>query len=415
MYMDGVQGTLKDRWLIALCGSRTLMYAMFMVYAASLPVLMREWDMSAAQAGTVSGAFMLAYAASLVASAWLAERFGARNVFMWSAWSSGITSIAFGLLARDYVCAVLLYALAAVTQGGTYAPALMLFADRYPTSVRGRAVGMLIASTSIGYALSLLVAGVLLGIGGYQLAFVVCGALPMLGAVLSAMALRDTPNVIHARSRGESSLRAMLGNRDGVRLIIGYTGHSWELLGMWQWLPAFLAASLALAGDSAGEAAALGAGFTAAMHICGSFASSTMGGLSDRLGRRTVLLALAALGAAFSLGLGWLVAMPFWLLVLLSLGYGFVSVGDSPVLSTALTEAMPSAHLGTALATRSILGFGGGAMSPVVFGMVLDATATGPAQVSWGLAFASLGVGGLVATWFAARLGMHSHSGEHRS
>jgi MFS family permease len=85
------------------------------------------------------------------------------------------------------------------------------------------------------------------------------------------------------------------------------------------------------------------------------------------------------------------------------------------VLSTALTEAMPSAHLGTALATRSILGFGGGAISPVVFGMVLDATVTGPAQVSWGLAFASLGVGGLVATWFAARLGMHSHSGEHRS
>jgi MFS family permease len=409
-----MQGTLKDRWLVTLCASRTLMYAMYMVYAASLPVLMDEWDMNAAQAGTVAGAFMLSYAFSLVLSAWLAERFGARNVFMWSAWSSGVTAIAFGFLARDYVSAVLLHALAAATQGGVYTPAIMLFADRYAPEVRGRAVGMLIASTSIGYALSLLAAGVLLGIGGYRLAFAVCGVLPMLGAVLSAMALRGTPNVIHARSHGESSLRAMLRNRDGVRLIVGYTGHSWELLGMWQWLPAFLAASLALAGDSAGEAAALGAGFTAAMHICGSFASSTMGGLSDRLGRRTVLLALAVLGAAFSLALGWMIALPFWALVLLALGYGFVAVGDSPVLSTALTEAMPSAHLGTALATRSILGFGGGAIAPVVFGIVLDATASASPQVSWGLAFASLGVGGVVAAWFAARLGVRSHTGEPR-
>lgn len=228
-----MQGTLKDRWLVAVCGSRTLMYTVFMVYAASLPVLMPKWDMSAAQAGTVSGAFMLAYAASMVASSWLAERFGARNVFLWSAWSSGVSAIVFGFLARDYYSALVLYALAAVTQGGIYAPALMLFADRYPSSVRGRAVGLLIASTSIGYALSLLVAGVLLGVGGYELAFSVCGVLTMLGAVFSAMALRETPNVIHARPRGESSLRAMLANRDSVRLIGGYTGHSWELLGMW--------------------------------------------------------------------------------------------------------------------------------------------------------------------------------------
>jgi glutathione S-transferase len=49
----------------------------------------------------------------------------------------------------------------------------------------------------------------------------------------------------------------LLANRDGVRLLVGYTGHGWELLGMWQWLPAFLAASIALGGGSASEAAVL--------------------------------------------------------------------------------------------------------------------------------------------------------------
>src|SRR2546429_2770404 len=35
--------------------------------------------------------------------------------------------------------------------------------------------------------------------------------------------------------------------------------------------------------------------------------------------------------------------------------YGFTALGDSPVLSTALTEAVDPAHLGAALALRSFL------------------------------------------------------------
>jgi hypothetical protein len=33
-----------------------------------------------------------------------------------------------------------------------------------------------------------------------------------------------------------------------MALICGYTGHSWELLGMWAWTPAFFVAALILGG-----------------------------------------------------------------------------------------------------------------------------------------------------------------------
>ena len=393
-----MQGTLRDRWLMTLCVSRIMLYALYMAYAACLPVLMHAWNMSATQAGSVSGAYMLTYGFSLVGASALADRFGARRVFMWSAWSTGVTSVAFGLFARDYASALVLYCAVALCQGGVYSPAVMLFADRYQPAVRGRAVGMLIAGTSLGYALSLLTAGVMLGLSGYRLAFAVCGVVPLAGAVMAAVALRDTPNVVHARPAGEPSLRVIRRNPDAVRLIAGYTGHSWELLGSWNWLPAFLAASLALTGGDPTLAAALGAGATAVMHGCGSVAASTMGSLSDRLGRRRVLLMLAVAGTALSMAMGWLVYAPFAVLVLLALVYGFVSVGDSPVLSTALTEAVAPRHLGAALATRSVFGFGAGALAPVVFGVVLDATApAGSPALSWGLAFASLGLGGVVA------------------
>ena len=75
--------------------------------------------------------------------------------------------------------------------------------------------------------------------------------------------------------------------------------------------------------------------------------------------------------------------------------YGFTALGDSSVLSTAMSEAVPGAYLGRALAIRSILGIGVGAAAPAAFGAVLDRAAPGQA---WGWAFALMGLGGIVAS-----------------
>jgi MFS family permease len=127
-----------------------------------------------------------------------------------------------------------------------------------------------------------------------------------------------------------------------------------------------------------------------------------MGRLSDRLGRRVVLLALAATSAACSLAFGWLIATPIAIVFAVGALYGFTALGDSPVLSTALTEAVSAPHLGAALALRSFLGFGAGAVAPIVFGRILDLTnAPGPSPATWGWAFVALGVGGLLAAYCA--------------
>ena len=81
--------------------------------------------------------------------------------------------------------------------------------------------------------------------------------------------------------------------------------------------------------------------------------------------------------------------------------YGFAALGDSSVLSTAMSEAVPAAYLGRALAIRSILGIGVGAAAPAAFGAVLDLSAPGQ---GWGWAFVLMGVGGVVATVCAALL-----------
>lgn len=54
--------------------------------------------------------------------------------------------------------------------------------------------------------------------------------------------MRETANVIAPRGGGIRFGTAVLRNRPAMLVIAGYTFHSWEVLGMWAWAPAFLAA-----------------------------------------------------------------------------------------------------------------------------------------------------------------------------
>lgn len=131
------------------------------------------------------------------------------------------------------------------------------------------------------------------------------------------------------------------------------------------------------------------------MHLAGTVATLSIGMASDRWGRPLVLICVAAPGSSLSLILGWtgpLVALA------LAFAASFFILGDSGVLSAAMSEAVPARHLGTALALRSILGFGAGSLSPLLFGVTLDATG------QWGWAFMVLGIGGAFAVLAAALL-----------
>ena len=388
--------------------ARVLLYANFMTAAACIPTLRQGWNLSAAEAGSLVTSFTVGYALSLFGFGWLADRLGAKRATVLSVAAAASASLAFGLFARDYASALALYGLVGLAQGGSYTPLIMVFADNTPSERRGAVMGWLISSTSMGYALSLLLCGVALSAGGWELAFLVTGLLPSIGALVLLWGLRGARNVVHVRPPGSAgALAAVFRPGDARTLIVGYTLHSWELLGMWAWMPAFLAASLALGPHGAGAAATGGAYLSAVLHLAGASAAFSIGRLSDRIGRRRALLLASALSAVLSFALGWLVALPIAVLLSLALVYAFACIGDSPVLSTALTEAVPPSVLGSVLAVRSLLGFGAGAIAPLAVGAVLDLGTTlalAPA-VRWGLAFATLGLGGLGAAVFAAQVG----------
>ena len=394
-----------DLWLVGICLSRLGTGLVLITYAAALPVLQREWNMTAARGGSISSAGHIAYAISLVIFSSLADLWGAKRVFLWSMTAGAFAAMAFALFARDYYSGIILYAWVGFSLGGSYTTGLMLLSERYATAGRGSAMGLFIASTSAGYALSLLLSGIALPLGGYKLSlFLTCLGTP-LGAAAAWITLRGTKNIVAVRRpTQERSFRKVVRNKPALSLIAGYCFHSWELLGMWAWTPAFLAACFAFAGAEDLRAAGLGSYVTAFFHFIGIIASFSMGFLSDRWGRAVVLLGLSGISSLCSFLFGWTFGWPLVVVLILGALYAFSSLGDSPVLSAALSEAADPAYLGVTFGIRSLLGFGAGAVAPLVFGLILDRANPGPLgqiYTQWGWAFSSLGFMGLGATIMA--------------
>lgn len=397
---------LSHRRIVAICIARVFLFATFMTVAATIPLIMTDWNLSAAAAGAIVSSFTVGYALSLFGFARAADHYGAKRMACSSAVAAAVTSLAFVLLARDWWTAVALYGLVGLAQGGVYTPLVMVFSDEADTARRGKAMGWLIASTSVGYAASLAVAALGIALGGWRLAFLLSGLLPAFGALLLIAALRPLPNRVHLRPLESRVVDELVSNRQSRLLIGGYVAHSWELLGMWAWIPAFLAAGFAIKGTDAVGASVSGAYLSGVLHLFGALAAFTMGRLSDLTGRRPVLIGVAGVAAAISFAIGWLVHAPSIILIPLAFAYAFTCLGDSPVLTTALSETVHSAYLGAALAWRGLAGFAAGALAPLAVGLVLDTVsdAGANAAVSWGLGFAALGVGGVLAVACAAAL-----------
>ena len=70
-----------DWWLTGLCSGRAFSQIVTMTYAAAIPVLQKEWNMSAAQAGAISSGFQIGYGISLLFVSTFADRFGAKSLY----------------------------------------------------------------------------------------------------------------------------------------------------------------------------------------------------------------------------------------------------------------------------------------------------------------------------------------------
>ncbi len=386
-------------WLARICAGRIFFALVFTTYSAALPLLKTDWNMSAGQAGLVQSAWHAGYLISLFAVGFAADRHGAKKTYLVGSVLAGVSALMFAFFANGFASGLILHGFTGLCSGASYTPGLTLVAERFTSHHRGRAMGWFLAAASLGYGLSLLLSGILMPHLGWRGSFIVTASGPFVGMLISFWTLRETPNVVHPHDHQLAAilaLRAVWRNRPAMLLIWAYVFHAWELLGLWAWLPAYLAASIAQKGALTIQAAGAGALLTALTYITSMSGSIGGGALSDRWGRTRTILWGACLSLACSFTFGWMMALPLWVLVAIAAIYNMTAIADSSIYSTALTELVPPHHLGAAYALRSLLGFGAGIISPWVFGLVLDWAQGEPLRsetMAWGLAWTALGAG----------------------
>jgi len=110
-------------WLAWLCLSRASFALIFTAYSAAIPLLTPEWGMSAGQTGLIQSSWHAGYLVSLFTVGFLADRYGAKRVFLVSSIAASVSAMIFALFAGSFLSGALLYGLTGLFSGGSYTPA----------------------------------------------------------------------------------------------------------------------------------------------------------------------------------------------------------------------------------------------------------------------------------------------------
>lgn len=383
----------------ALCVGQVLAHQTSLTFSVLIPVLTTEWQLSASQAGLILGFFQLGTLVAYVAVGFLLDRVRSKPIMVASAVLVGLGDLLFALGARDFISGLAIRLLVGIVYGGLYLPALKQIADTIPLDRRGTATGIYIATIVAAYAVPLYYVGLLAPRIGWRSTMAGVGALELLGALVMALAVPSVAPPAALKRLGPSRYVAdVLGNRAARQVILAYTGHNWELFGMWGWLTPFMVGMLLARGTTHSDALAWGGLLAAgAIGLGGAVGALAGGRLSDRLGRAETAMLMLAVSMLCSIVFGWLFGAPLVLLVSVALVYGVVSLADSPSYAASLMEVVPPHSLGGAFSVQMLTGWGATVLAPPAVGLVLDLTKAAGLSPStqWGWAFAILAVGPL--------------------
>ena len=184
----------------------------------------------------------------------------------------------------------------------------------------------------------------------------------------------------------------MLANREASRYIYGYAVHCWELFGSRSWMVAFLTFAQTMVPAPVSPAA-----IHAIANLTSPLASIGGNEAALRVGRARVIVLGMTLSGALTCALGFGADLPWLLIAVLVVLHMVLVMSDSSTLTAGMVAAADPRLKGITMAVHSTLGFGAGFVSPLVFGAALDLAGGNRSAFAWGVAFATLGAGAIVA------------------
>lgn len=359
-----------------------------------LPEIRDEFGVSLTTAGFIVAAFGLARLIVDIPSALLADRFGLVGLSV-----SGVTMLIVSTLVGFLAPTVEIFIGSRVVAGIGVAIVSMVVLSAMSLTTgrasRGRAMSLIHVANNTGIAIYPLIGGAIGVLFGWRLTFVVAGVLAIAGAVVLVPTLarlvrrRDTE--ASTADREEDTPPLMTRRRLGLALFATYVGvvatfihrHGFRNT----FIPLYGATVLGLGAGPISVA-------IATMAVCGLIVAQPGGVLSDRLGRRRVIVS-----GLFAIALGDLLYLWTGDLVAFLLAAAIVGLGDfySSSQAALLADLVEPRNR-----NRSLSGFRfsvdlGALVGPILLAVILDNQGAAGAIVATSAILAVAAIANLIA------------------
>ena len=357
-----------------------------MAIAGLAPHIRDEFALSEVGLGAAFSVFSIAYALFQLPWGWLSDRFGARRMLplMVAFWASftALTGAAWNtssLLVGRF--------LFGVGSAGGFPAATQAMSNWFPPHERGMAQGLTHSGARVGAAIALPLVAWIAAASSWRMAFFVFAAISFVWAAVWHAYYRDRPEdhpgVNDAERQLITPLAAAVGD-DNTRTVpwrVLLTSPNMRLLCLmyalvvyanwvyFSWFPTYLV-------EARGFSFISGAMFGSVPLWIGAIGNTLGGWLTDRLastrglrfGRRAVAIS-GIWTTAFCIVAGVLSANPWTALALLSLAAGALQITVS--VSWAVAIDVGPRFSGTVSALMNSCGNLGGALSPLIFGVLV--------------------------------------------
>jgi len=352
---------------------------------AVTPTLIDEWGISNSMAGWLNGIFFAGYMLGVPFLVGGADRIDARAVFLVGCVLSVVAMVGMALAGNVWVAMAFRF-LGGIGYAGCYMPGLKALVDRYSGGDPSRAVSFYTASYAIGAGASFWMSGAVAAEFGWRWAFGAAAAGPLVAFAVVSWALRpDGSRPALADWLRFPNFLPVFSNRPAMGYIVAYTLHTGELFVFLSWVVAFLTFAAALHPISA---AGWDIPFISFLVTVVALPSSIVGNeIAIRFGRRRTIIVVMMATALIAAGTGFSAALSFPVAALMCLVYGTIIATDSSALTAGTVGSARPDERGATMALHSFLGFGGGAVGPLILGATLDLTGGGETVASWGIGF----------------------------
>jgi MFS family permease len=371
-----------------------------MLYSIVLTHLMSAFAMSRTKAGLLNALTLAASALGGLLFGLLADRYGRRRMLSASILFYSIFTFACGLSTSIFALGVCRFLLG-LGMGGEWNTGATLVSETWPAEWRGRALGIVQSSWGVGYALSAVVAWLILARASWRWVFF-AGILPGLVVFWIQRSVPESEiwrssQIAHVAGEKRIALRRSLRPLVVLTLVNTFGMFGWW--GLFTWIPAYLVLPAAQGGR--GLTAFSLTSFLVTINLVGMVPGYLLfGAIADRFGRRRALVAYL-LAAAAAVPVLASARTPVLILVFACVA-AFFGTGFFTGSGLIGGELFPTPIRATALGVSYNVGRGLSALAPATIGALSERHGLAGALTASAVAF---GAAAVVALFIPETLG----------